>query len=68
MRTEMMYEAGVSLKCRTCRCWTTIPALKVLPGVNCSHCGAMLNVDANALAGKAAMLAFAAGRNDTKID
>lgn len=68
MYNEFKYEAGVSLECRSCRSWTTIPALKVLPGVNCSHCGAMLNVDTNALAAKTVMLAFAAGRNDTKVD
>lgn len=68
MYNEFKYEAGVSLECRSCRSWTTIPALKVLPGVKCGQCGSMLNVDANALAGKAAMLAFAAGRNDTKVD
>ena len=68
MCNAFKYEAGVSLECRSCNCRTTVPALKVLPGVNCGHCGAMLNVDANALAAKTVMLAFAAGRNDTKVD
>ena len=68
MHMDMMYEASVSLECRSCHRRITIPALKVLQGVSCVHCGAMLVVDQYALAAKAVLITFAAGRNDTKID
>ena len=68
MHKDMMNEAGVSLECRSCRRRTTIPALKVLQGVSCVHCGAMLVVDHYALAAKAVLIKFATGRNDTKLD
>lgn len=68
MCDEYMIEAGVSLECRSCKKRTTVPALKVLPGIKCCHCGAELTVDAYAIAMKRAMLMAAAGRNDVKVD
>lgn len=68
MCDEYMIEAGVSLECRSCKKRTTVPALKVVPGVKCGHCGAMLVVDEYAEAMKAVMLMAAAGRNDVKVD
>ena len=68
MREEYMIEAGVSLECRSCKERTTVPALKVVSGVKCGHCGAMLVVDAYAEAMKAVMLMAAAGTNDVKVD
>lgn len=68
MCEEYMIEAGVSLECRNCRQRTNVPALKVVPGVKCAHCGAMLVIDKYAEAMKAVMLMAAAGRNDVKVD
>lgn len=65
---ELKIEAGVSLECRSCGKRSTIPALKVEPGVKCKNCGAELVIDTNALAAKAVMLAAAAEKADVKID
>ena len=68
MCDEYMIEASVCFECRNCRKQTNIPALKVVPGIKCSHCGAMLVVDAYAIAMKTVMLMAAASRNDVKVD
>ena len=68
MYDEYMIEAGVSLGCRNCKNRTTVPARKVVPGVKCGHCGAMLVIDKYAEAMKAVMLMAAAARNNVKVD
>ena len=67
MQEQYPIEAGVSLECRLCNRRTNIPALKVLPGVKCSHCGAMLVIDTYAKATKAVMLMAASGRSNVRV-
>lgn len=68
MRDEFKIEAGVSVECKNCGRRTTVPALKVEPGVKCSHCGAVLVLDDGNAAAKEAMLGAAANRGDVKVD
>ena len=65
---SFMIEAGVSLECRNCGKRTTVPALKVVPGVKCQNCRAELAVDDAAYGMKAALLQVAATRNDVAVD
>ena len=65
---RFMIEAGVSLECRACKKRTTFPALKVAPGIKCSHCGEMVEVDAEAIAAKTVMLAMAATMADVSVE
>lgn len=65
---KFMIEAGVSLECKTCRKRTTFPALKVAPGIKCNYCGAMVEVDAGAIAAKTVMLAMTAYMTDVSIE
>lgn len=68
MRDEFKIEAGVSVECKNCGRRTTVPALKVEPGVKCSHCGAVLVLDDGNAAAKETMLGAAANRDDVKVD
>lgn len=67
MNEEYLIEASVNFECRRCKVQTNIPALKVLPGIRCKHCGAELTVDAYAIAMKRVLLMAAAGRNDVRV-
>lgn len=68
MRDEFKIEARVDFKCGDCGQHTAIPALKVVPGIKCIHCGAMFQLGPAAYAAKATLLAAALGRNDVKVD
>lgn len=61
-------EAGLDFKCKECNKHTTIPVLRVEPGIRCFHCGAELPCDHRVLAMQMSLLSFAFGRKDTKID
>ena len=65
---EFKAEAGVTFQCRNCNKKTTIPALRVVDGIKCAHCGSELEVTPYALALKAVLLSFASGRDDVKVD
>jgi len=68
MRDELKIDALVDIVCKNCGKRTTVPALKVEPGVKCRHCGAILEIGIGEYAAKAVMLNAAAGREDVKAD
>lgn len=68
MQDEFKVEAGVSIECRNCGRRTTVPALKVEPGVKCEHCGKSLNPNLGDYAAKTAMLKVATLRDDVCVD
>lgn len=47
---ELKAECGVTFVCKNCNKQTTVPALRVEPGILCPHCGKELEVTAYALA------------------
>lgn len=67
MRDEFKTEAGVSVECGECGKRTTFPALKVMPGFKCSHCGAVIELELGHIAAKATMIGAAAGKADVSI-
>lgn len=65
---ELKAECGITFVCKNCNKQTTVPALRVEPGILCPHCGKELEVTAYALALKKTLLDFAAKRDDVKVD
>jgi uncharacterized paraquat-inducible protein A len=63
----MKADAGVSVECKECGHRTTFPALKVVPGVKCERCAAMLKLEPGDIAAKATMIGAAAGKTDVSI-
>ena len=64
MRDSMKIHADVSIECKNCGKRTTVPALKVGPGVKCQHCGAELVLNDAEYAAQAALLETAGHRDD----
>lgn len=68
MCDDFMIKAGVSVECQDCGKRTTVPALRVVPGVKCEHCGTVLSLGVAEVAAKQVMLDAAAVRRDVKVD
>lgn len=61
-------EAGLNLFCGECGKYTLFPLLKIVPGIKCEHCGAMLTLDEPTLAAKNAVIAAVENLPDVKMD
>lgn len=68
MQDEFKIEAGVSIECKNCGRRTTVPALKVEPGVKCEQCGEPLVLSLGDYAAKATMLKEAALKDNVRAD
>ena len=68
MFDDSKIEAGVCLECKECKRKTNFPALKVVPGIKCSYCGAVIELDPAAMASKAVMLMTAECNDDVSVD
>lgn len=67
MKQDFMIEAGVSIECKNCGKRTTVPALRVEPGIKCKHCDSVLVLNQGHAAAKAVMCAAASRRTDVNI-
>ena len=68
MYNEYLEEACVCLECRNCRGKTTVPALKVIPGVKCKYCNEELELNEYAAVLKRLMIFVAAHRKFARAD
>lgn len=67
MRYKFMAEVKVEIECEKCGKRTPFFVLRINPGIQCSHCGAVLKLSENEYIAKHVMLQAAMGKDDVRV-